>query len=75
MEITMYSTGCPNCKRLESRLKAANLTYNICNDLNKLKELNFSNIPMLDIDGTLFGYRPAINWINNYIQEEDAIEN
>lgn len=74
MDIIMYSTGCPNCKRLESRLKESGLNYTICQDPEILKAKNFSIIPILEIDGEMLAYRPAITWVNQYIKEGRKVE-
>lgn len=74
MNIIMYSTGCPNCKRLEARLKKSGLKYEVCQDLEVLKEKNFSIIPVLEIDGETLTYRPAVTWVNKYIKEGGNVE-
>ena len=72
--IIMYSTGCPNCKRLESRLKVSGLSYEVCQDMERIKSLNLTNIPVLDVDGKLYTYRAAISYNNNYIKGEEKLE-
>lgn len=64
MKITLYTTDCPKCKILESKLNSKNIKYDICHDINVMLEKGFMNSPMLDVDGQIMDYTKATNWIN-----------
>ena len=64
MEIIFYSTHCPKCKVLESKLKAAGLTYTECDDVDKMAALGFKSAPMLSVDGQIFDFKAANTWVN-----------
>lgn len=68
MNITLYSTHCPKCAIVEKKLNMANIKYDICDDVNKMKELGFMSAPMLVIDGTEYKFKEAVDWVNNVIK-------
>ena len=63
--IKMYSTHCPQCKVLETKLNKKNIQYEVCDDLDTMKQLGFKSVPVLDVDGTIFNFSDAVKWVNN----------
>lgn len=61
--VTLYSTGCFNCKRLIERLNSNNICYTISNDIEHIKSLGFTTVPILQIDEKYLTYKEAVNWI------------
>lgn len=61
--ITVFSTGCVNCRSLMAELDKNAIKYNIVSDVNKMLALGFDEIPMVDIDGHIMNRREAIKWI------------
>ena len=66
MNIILYSTGCPKCSVLSRKLTDKNIKYEVCNDIEKMQDLDIMAVPVLSVDGELFDFTSAINWINNY---------
>ena len=64
MDITLYSTGCMNCKMLEAKLKAKNIKYQIESDMNVMEEKGLMSVPALEVDGKIMNFRAATEWIN-----------
>ena len=64
-KIIMYSTECPKCNILKEKLDNKNINYNICNDINYMKEKHILSVPVLEINGELLQYGKAIKWVNN----------
>jgi len=62
--VTLYSTGCPKCQVLTKKLEKANIQFNICKDTNIMKEKNINSVPVLEVDGTLYGFKDAAELIN-----------
>lgn len=60
---TLYSTGCPQCKVLKSMLDAAKITYETCSDLDTMKGLGITTVPMLSVDGDILSMKEAMAWI------------
>ena len=64
MDVTLYTTGCPKCMVLESKLDSKNIDYTKETDADKMIELGFSSAPMLKVDDELMDFGKAIKWIN-----------
>jgi len=64
MNIILYTIDCPRCKVLEKKLQQKEINYSICNDIKIMTEKNIQELPVLSIDGKLYQYKEAINWIN-----------
>lgn len=65
--IILYSTGCPKCKILKQKLDEQNIEYTICSDVELMKEKGFTTVPMLEIDGKIYSYIEAMNYIKESI--------
>ena len=47
MNIILYSTHCPKCSVIEKKLNLKNIQYQICDDVNIMKEKGFLSAPIL----------------------------
>lgn len=63
MNVILYSTHCPKCKVLESKLKEKNVSYEEVNDIKVMQEKGFEFVPMLEVDGEPYGFKQAIEWV------------
>lgn len=61
--ITLYSTGCPRCKVLESALDAKNITYEKITDEEEIINKGYLTIPILDVDGKVMAFPEAYNYV------------
>lgn len=52
MVVTLYSTHCPKCKVLESKLKAKQIDFKVVDDVNLMLEKGFQSAPMLELQDT-----------------------
>ena len=64
MDITLYSTHCPKCTVIEKKLGIKNIPYTICDDLEVMKAKGFMSAPVLEIDGKIYKFKEANDWIN-----------
>lgn len=64
--IILYTTHCPKCKILEQKLKSKNIEYVEFTDVDKMIEMGFSMMPMLDVDGRIMDFATANKWINEF---------
>lgn len=62
--IILYTTHCPKCKVLESKLNKKNIEHYICEDVNIMQNKNIINLPSLEIDEKILSFKDAINWVN-----------
>lgn len=64
--IVFYSTHCPQCKVLESKLKQKNIDYEEINDIELMIKMGFKSAPILEVDGTAYNFKEAVEWIKGY---------
>ena len=67
--VLLYSTNCPKCKILETKLKQKNIDFTIKNSEDDLQELfdeGFREMPVLEVDGKKYTFGDAVKLVNNY---------
>ena len=62
--ITLYTTGCPKCLVLESKLKQAGIQYDTVNDPDVIMNSGFNFAPVLVVDGDAMEFSEAVHWVN-----------
>lgn len=63
MNIILYSTKCPKCKILESRLKQNSIDFVENNNVDLMISKGFTTAPVLEVDGVAYNYKEAVEWI------------
>ena len=63
MNIVLYSTKCPKCKVLETKLKQNNIEFEEINDVETMVQRGFKSAPVLEVDGVAYGFKEAVDWI------------
>lgn len=63
--ITLYSTGCPMCKALETMLARNSVDYRIESDIEVMKELGITHAPVLEVNDKRYSYPEAVKWVNS----------
>lgn len=64
MNVIMYTTHCPRCEVLKTKLLNKKITFEEETSVVKMKELGIDNVPVLSINGDLKNFTEAIKWIN-----------
>lgn len=59
MNIILYSTHCPKCKVLETKLKQTGLDYVEVNDVGEMMRRGFKMAPILEVDGQIMDFSAA----------------
>ena len=59
----LYSTNCPKCKVLESKLLEAGISFETCTDIDKMIELGLQTAPVLQINDKMLAFKEALDWI------------
>ena len=62
-KVILYSTHCPRCKVLELKLKQKDIVYEEINDVEQMKAKGFNEAPKLEVDGTVYGFKEAVDWV------------
>ena len=65
MSIILYSTGCPKCNVLKSKLKAKEVEFIENNSIEEMTGLGITQVPVLSVGGVLFDFKQAVDWVNN----------
>ena len=66
MNITLYSTGCPQCKVLKAKLDQAGLQYNTITDQAIMAAMGFHSAPILQVDNVTYKFTDAVKWIREH---------
>lgn len=61
--VVLYSTNCPKCKVLKTKMEQANIEYVEVTDISIMTEKGFIEAPMLEIDGEFMNFSQALTWI------------
>lgn len=64
MSIILYTTHCPRCEILKAKLDEKNINYLICENVETMKLLGFSAVPVLEVEGEFMEFRAAVDWVN-----------
>ena len=64
MNVIMYSTGCPKCNVLKSKLDSKSIPYMVVSDISSIVAKGITTVPALEIDGRLLDFKKAIDWVN-----------
>lgn len=63
-EVILYTTHCPICIMLEKKLRDKNISYTENNDVEEMKRLGFSSVPVLKVDDKYMMATEAIEFLN-----------
>lgn len=63
--IILYSTGCPLCKVLKSKLNDKKMQFTEINDVEAIKGLGIKDVPVLSVNGILYNFNEAVKLINS----------
>ena len=67
MNVVLYSTGCPKCRVLESKLEDADIAYTVVNDIKEIEKLGVLSVPILQVDGKIMQFKEANDWLNEEV--------
>ena len=63
--VKLYSTHCPKCIMLEGLLKKKNVDFELVNVTpEEVKEMGYSSVPLLEVNGKIFTFVDARTWVN-----------
>lgn len=63
--IILYSNNCPRCKILKSRLDSKDIKYELIQDIDLMIDKGLNQMPVLEINRKMLGFKEAIDWINS----------
>jgi glutaredoxin len=62
-KVILYSTHCPRCIVVETKLKQKNINYEEINDIKIMESKGFDMAPQLEVDGVVMNFKEAVKWI------------
>ena len=65
MEVIFYTTHCPQCSILAKKLEQRNIQYTTVDDIETMKELGITSVPVLSVGGVLMNFRNAVDFVNS----------
>ena len=63
MNVILYSTHCPKCRVLASKLEQKGINYEEINDVELMQGKGFATVPKLEVDGVVYDFKEAVEWI------------
>lgn len=63
-EVILFSTGCPRCQVLKSKLSAIGVNYRVETSVDEMTKLGLTEVPALMVNGKLLGFMDAVRWAN-----------
>lgn len=64
-DILVYSSpSCGRCNVLKHKLKERNIDFKETNDIDVLIELGYTQLPVVNIDGSFFEFKEALEIID-----------
>ena len=64
--LTVYSTGCPQCKVLISKLKEKAIPYEIISDIDVMLEKGIQSVPVIEYEGKFYPFVEALKLIKEW---------
>lgn len=64
MEVVLYSTHCPRCQVLATKLDNAGIAYTTFTDVDEMSKKGIMSVPMLEVDGKMLDFKKAVDWVN-----------
>ena len=68
-KIILYSTNtCHRCNSVKQILQINNVEYDEITDIEIMKQKDFTEVPMMEVDGRILDYGEIAQWLkdNNY---------
>lgn len=64
MHTILYSTGCPKCNVLKTKLTQKGVDFELIEDADAMISKGFMSAPMLEVDGNAMDFMDAVKWVN-----------
>lgn len=66
MAVTLYSTGCPKCRVLTSKLDAKSIKYDVNSNQDEMINKGFMSVPQLEVNGHVFDFNEARKIVDSF---------
>lgn len=65
MKVDLYTTHCPQCMVLEKKLTQKDISYFEHDDIDEIRGLGYTSVPILVVDEKKMPFGEAIQWVNS----------
>lgn len=72
-KINLYTTHCPKCKVLETKMKQKGIKYNEVTDKEIFASKKILSVPMLEVDDKMLGFLEANKYINSLEANDEGM--
>lgn len=62
--IILYTTHCPKCNILKAKLDEKNISYTEYDNVEFMKDMGITTVPVLNINNKLLEFKSAVDWVN-----------
>lgn len=68
MSVILYTIDCPNCIRLENKLKNKDIQFLKISDIDTIRVKGYGNshFPILEVDGVEMSFKTAMQWADKF---------
>lgn len=63
MNMKLYTTNCPLCSVLKTKLNQKNISYEIISDKDVILAEGIKHVPVLEVDGQKLNYGEALEFL------------
>lgn len=64
-EIILFTTHCPKCRVLETKLQRKQIVYRECTNIDEMTALGIQSVPYLKVRNELMDFEKANSYINS----------
>lgn len=61
--LILYTTNCPKCRVLKTKLDLKKIPYDVCTDIDEMLALGFTAAPILKTETGIMTFEEAVNWL------------
>lgn len=65
LKVDLYTTHCPQCMVLEKKLAQKDINYFEHDNIDEIRELGYTSVPILVVDEKKMPFGEAIQWVNS----------
>lgn len=61
----LYSTGCPKCKVLKSKLDDKKIDYIVVDNIDEIMSKGIESVPVLEVNGEMMNFKESMKWVKD----------
>ena len=65
MQVTLFTTNCPQCMMLEAALKSKGVEHQTVYGEEEILKRGCQSAPILEVDGVVMPFPEAVRWVNS----------